>query len=830
MAVTRADIVGGDTTAAAKLDAARVERANEQGDATIGSDTLASNNSSDAAARRGAQQFDGALTAYRLQTLFATQDAPSVVAVQNTQTQEPTLAFKVKVPASGDARELRDTLLRDYFNFTDADIAEFDRQTVGRGLWINDSRYPERWATADEVKSWKTEDGQTTITMREGLVRDIRAFRERRVENAPLPNGNEPPATFNAADGKPQIPENLRHAGRIDAAASPEEAAAFITERLPFGMSYDLRAAQAQFFTQALRDHADDPRWVQNFLRSLGTEKSAELIEGAVEPGTYRNFTDKQVTEYVGTVRDALARLVNAGMLNRADMDKLVGQWSEGGNLNPWLASELFAKASSENVKNLFAQSAITRALQTDGRNANDLSAAATHVLVTTSPQNQARQLTPLINSGNFDRLMLQAKAGEKEMPQLSSLVSNSRAFGGRPEFEQIGRSTELLESLRRHFDANPDARPLALLTDRELADEYRRTLVDRSVPLARVDRIEDEIERRATLPSGVGASALLGLPREPGAGTPYSPANTNVTPEVAARILENVSKGEPPFKPELGKGGVSWFVSEGTPYVGVNDAKNVQVPVEVGDASNMVRFGERELVEIYNQEFPDAQRLAEEQYRQRRGLRLNEPITSRKGLNAINYNAENIAQSRMWDKVAERVRNSESGIGKVELRNSRFSRQGNGEFTVVRDAASIRVRGGIPQLLETLRVQGVQAEPVVVEAAEALAKQQKWAGHVRGVFRVGGRVLIVVGLANDAYKIYTAKDKVKAVVESAGGWAGATAGAGAFATWFAPADAAGPWAWAAHGVGTLIAGGIGYWVGSETTRTIYELVVDEQP
>jgi hypothetical protein len=54
-----------------------------------------------------------------------------------------------------------------------------------------------------------------------------------------------------------------------------------------------------------------------------------------------------------------------------------------------------------------------------------------------------------------------------------------------------------------------------------------------------------------------------------------------------------------------------------------------------------------------------------------------------------------------------------------------------------------------------------------------------------------------------------------------------AIAGAAAFAAWFAPGDAAGPWAWAAHGVGTLIAGGVGYWAGSTTTRTIYELVVE---
>jgi hypothetical protein len=183
-----------------------------------------------------------------------------------------------------------------------------------------------------------------------------------------------------------------------------------------------------------------------------------------------------------------------------------------------------------------------------------------------------------------------------------------------------------------------------------------------------------------------------------------------------------------------------------------------------------------------------------------------------------------------MWDRVAETVRKSESGVGRVELKNSRFSRSGDGEFTLARDAGNIRVRGGIPELLKTLGRQGVQAEPVIVDAAEAWAAKMEMAGKVRGVFRVGGRILIVVGLANDAYKIYTAHDKVKAVVEVAGGWAGAVAAGSAFAAWFTPADTAGPWAWAAHGVGTLIAGGVGYWVGSETTRTIYELVVDEQP
>lgn len=95
-------------------------------------------------------------------------------------------------------------------------------------------------------------------------------------------------------------------------------------------------------------------------------------------------------------------------------------------------------------------------------------------------------------------------------------------------------------------------------------------------------------------------------------------------------------------------------------------------------------------------------------------------------------------------------------------------------------------------------------------------------------VLKWGGRLLIVVGLAADVYKIYNAENKVKETVKSAAGWGGALAFSGAFAAWWAPADVAGPGAWVVHGVGTLVAGGIGYFVGSETTEILYELVVEE--
>jgi hypothetical protein len=78
-----------------------------------------------------------------------------------------------------------------------------------------------------------------------------------------------------------------------------------------------------------------------------------------------------------------------------------------------------------------------------------------------------------------------------------------------------------------------------------------------------------------------------------------------------------------------------------------------------------------------------------------------------------------------------------------------------------------------------------------------------------------------------DLVRIYRAHDKLKATLTSASGWAAATAAGAAFAAYWTPADIAGPWAWLAHGVGTLVAGGVGYWFGSEVTRYIYELAVE---
>jgi hypothetical protein len=303
--------------------------------------------------------------------------------------------------------------------------------------------------------------------------------------------------------------------------------------------------------------------------------------------------------------------------------------------------------------------------------------------------------------------------------------------------------------------------------------------------------------------------------------------AGTKVTPEIALELIKNMSKGEPPFKPELGKGGCSWFVSEGNPHTGPMRGKDVSIQAEIARPAEPLIFDEAKLEAINQKIRTQFEPGAEARYRQHKGILAEKPLSKgqRGGLNDY---IKDTVESQMWDEVGKQVGESGNKVGEVVLQNSRFSKSANGKFLVVADASKIQIKGGMASVVSALESAGSAVEPVVKEAAEVMASRMKWVGRVKNVFRYGGRVMIVVAVAADLYKVYTAQDKTKAVITSLGGWAGASIGAAAFAAWWTPADVAGPWAWVGHGVGTLAAGGVGYWVGSESVRTVYELVLEE--
>ncbi|MGB3183726.1 MAG: DUF4157 domain-containing protein [Cyclobacteriaceae bacterium] len=101
-------------------------------------------------------------------------------------------------------------------------------------------------------------------------------------------------------------------------------------------------------------------------------------------------------------------------------------------------------------------------------------------------------------------------------------------------------------------------------------------------------------------------------------------------------------------------------------------------------------------------------------------------------------------------------------------------------------------------------------------------AAQSRFSGKTLSYIRWGGRILIVVAVAADAYRIYESENRAKTITTTAGGWAGAAAGAYA-------GGAAGAWAagWGAI-PGAIVGGAAGYFAGEEITETVYEWIFEE--
>lgn len=114
-------------------------------------------------------------------------------------------------------------------------------------------------------------------------------------------------------------------------------------------------------------------------------------------------------------------------------------------------------------------------------------------------------------------------------------------------------------------------------------------------------------------------------------------------------------------------------------------------------------------------------------------------------------------------------------------------------------------------------------APEAAVEATLLDAAKLKAAGRAFKIVKWGGRILLVVAIAIDAYEVYEAHFSPKVIAKKAGSWAGSLAAGGVAAEEASPLLLAGPWGWLGYGVIVGGAGAIGYFVGGEVTETIYE-------
>ncbi len=102
-------------------------------------------------------------------------------------------------------------------------------------------------------------------------------------------------------------------------------------------------------------------------------------------------------------------------------------------------------------------------------------------------------------------------------------------------------------------------------------------------------------------------------------------------------------------------------------------------------------------------------------------------------------------------------------------------------------------------------------------------AAKLKSAGRAFKIVKWGGRIMLVVAVAIDAYEIYEAHFSPKVIAKKAGSWAGSLAAGGLAAEEASPLLLAGPWGWLGYGVIVGGAGALGYFAGGQVTETIYE-------
>lgn len=454
-------------------------------------------------------------------------------------------------------------------------------------------------------------------------------------------------------------------------------------------------------------------------------------------------------------------------------------------------------------------------------------------------------------------RRVLDGPAAQQYFLRLQRTVGNQAV--ARLLSPGVAHDTLTLPVLQRQPDAGvPDAEPRDAgvplpagvpptaeeLEDRRLNGTPPADLADEDIGPAlesaqrqgdppRYNAILDQLRQRDDTPLGVGVGLPLAMPRGVG-GTAM------VTPDVAVAMIENMLAGRPPFRPETGVGGCSWFTTAGEPYTGVGAGNSVPVQAELINTQNAVRFEQATLERLFREEELRARPEVEAQVRERFRVKTGRdaPATLSKALaDKAARQLRQLAERRMWERVGTQVRASSTQVGKVILSGGTptpngppvFSRT-PGQFTVVGDAAKIRVSGGPMPLVRAIEAAGVGARvaPLETSAAE-LARSMNLVGRVRTVLRVAGKVLIVVAVAADIYEVIVAEDHLEAALVSLAGWGGAVAGAVAFSALWTPADVAGPWAWVGHGVGMLVSGFVGYWVGAETTRYVYRLVVQSR-
>lgn len=232
-----------------------------------------------------------------------------------------------------------------------------------------------------------------------------------------------PNRTFGPTDSSPLPPDvNPNLAG------APHEAAAYILGLENNSMTSDYQYAQTNFFTQVLRDHGGDQAYMQNFLGSLGVDKTADFMNLLATPGYKQHSSDPGRDRQV--VADAISSLAANNHFSQRDMERLVGQLAnQSTGYNQWVTDNILARTSTS-VQTMFFRAATDLVMDQPGlRSRETLMASAAYLLANSATTNQAEQLNRLRANGflgTFVGLTMRGEATIANIPPLDAIGTTS--------------------------------------------------------------------------------------------------------------------------------------------------------------------------------------------------------------------------------------------------------------------------------------------------------------------------------------------------------------------------------------------------------------------
>lgn len=219
-------------------------------------------------------------------------------------------------------------------------------------------------------------------------------------------------------------------------------AAAAQTEHVAQSSMGDTEASATTQFMHFVREHQDDPQWLQDYFAALGAEKTAQYLSNVADPNRYNDLSAEYANGEIDAARSALQGMYESGAINDADIARLVEHWAMAdGDFNAGMAQlfggmegrrgqdmqNAFFRATSElalagqdvaNRQFQFSDDAIGRLSDGDRES---LAAAGAYVLSQTSTENQVGRLIDLqadggAEGGTIDRFISLAMANPTQV------------------------------------------------------------------------------------------------------------------------------------------------------------------------------------------------------------------------------------------------------------------------------------------------------------------------------------------------------------------------------------------------------------------------------